>query len=243
MMPETMNGAPFLQQVLANGARAMITPATMFAATTSYPRRMRFCSASFVSRSPISTSYCAGNDAVHRGIFEGDVLRHRIDVHRDGIRRAKQNGRDGENPAAAAEIEHVVPWLDHGFQQLQAHPCGVVLSRAERHAGVELECDARVRRALLNPAGQHIQPIPDLERLIVGLPVVLPVCVVHAVDHDAERSRVVAELGFAQLCDLALDILHHGGVFRHIRDIRLHTGFVHADLVRVRIVPVDHALV
>ncbi|MPN40566.1 hypothetical protein SDC9_188104 [bioreactor metagenome] len=40
-----------------------------------------------------------------------------------------------------------------------------------------------------------------------------------------------------------LDLLHNALALRHVRNIRFHAGFVHADLVRVRIVPIDHALV
>jgi len=113
----------------------------------------------------------------------------------------------------------------------------------ERHAGIELERHAVVRRRLFNPAGQHIESLANLERFIVGFPVVFPVRVVHAVDHHGERPRVVAKIGFAKLRDAVLNVLHDGLTLRYVRDIRLDAGFVHADLVRVRIVPVDHALV
>ena len=154
--------------------------------------------------------------------------------------RAEQDGSDGQNAAAAAEIEHALAALNSPFQLAHTHLRGRVRAGAEDHAGVEQDLDAVFRVFRVQPLRNDQQPFADGQRLIVPLPVVFPVLVLDVCQLHVERAEVHGRVLRAQRGQLAFqtfDRFRHGSVLLQIQpDLRksLHLLFQ----ILVYIVPV-----
>ena len=74
--------------------------------------------------------------AVERGIFVGDAHALIVNVAGEGVLRAEQQRRNGQDAAAAAEVEHLFPAVDMLFQRLQAKARRRVAAGAEGETGV-----------------------------------------------------------------------------------------------------------
>ena len=114
--------------------------------------------------------------AVQGGILIGHVHRLGVDVHRLGALRPQAQGRNGQNPAAAAQVQHPEARLGVGLHPLQAELGGGVCPGAEGQAGVQIERGPpwgdRLRP---HPLRDHVEPGADLHGLVVLLPAVGPV--------------------------------------------------------------------
>lgn len=75
--------------------------------------------------------------AVERSIFQRDFGGQLVNVHPDGQPCTEQKGSDGEDTAAAADVEHGVTGADGILKQLQTETGAGVGTGAEGHAGVE----------------------------------------------------------------------------------------------------------
>ena len=126
-------------------------------------------------------------NAVEGGVFISYIHRLGIDVHRQSMACAQHQGGNGQNAAAAAQVQNSVSGLGVGLHTLQTQLSRGVGTGAEGEPGIEIERHPAVGdRILLLPLGDNIQPLTDGERLVVLLPAVGPVVV-------AERShRVLA---------------------------------------------------
>ena len=171
---------------------------------------------------------------------EEDKLIDMDAVTEEALRRAEQDGSDGQNAAAAAEIEHALAALNGPFQLAHTHLRGRVRAGAEDHAGVEQDLDAVFRVFRVQPLRNDQQPFADGQRLIVPLPVVFPVLVLDVCQLHVERAEVHRRVLRAQRGQLAFqtfDRFRHGSVLLQIQpDLRksLHLLFQ----ILVYIVPV-----
>ena len=108
--------------------------------------------------------------------------------------------RDGEDAAAAAQVQHPLAAMNGLLQRRQAQPGGGVAAGAEGQAGIQHQRyparpEPRPDLGILpQPLRHHQQPVPDLHGLVVLLPVVLPVGVLQIVQGHQQRAAVVPGL-------------------------------------------------
>ena len=129
-----------------------------------------------------------GADAVERGIVHRHVRRFGIDVAADGLAAAEYKRADGENAAAAAEIQHALAAPGKRFDRLETHARRGVAAGAEDEARIEPQRHAPVGGLLL-PRGDDDELFPDGQGLIILLPVVFPVLVGDDARFDAVARR------------------------------------------------------
>ena len=138
--------------------------------------------------------------------------------------RAEQDGGDGQNPAAAAEIEHLFAALNGAFELAHAHLRGRMRAGAEDHAGVEQNLDAVLRVLRVQPLRHDQQLFADGQRLVILLPVVFPVLVLDIGQLHVQRAEVGRGVLRAQRGKLVLqmaDGLRHGRALLQIQpDLR-----------------------
>ena len=132
--------------------------------------------------------------AVERGVLVGDVHAGRVHVAGKRPRRAEPQRRDGEDTAAAAEIEYLFAAADQPIQRGQAQARRRVAAGAKGQPGVEDQFHAGIVLGLL-PLRHDQQPLADLHGLVELLPVVLPVLIRHVL-HGQEQRRVFRMLLF-----------------------------------------------
>lgn len=86
-------------------------------------------------------------------------------------------GGDGQNAAAAAQVQHPVPGLHVGLHPLQAQLGGGVGPGAEGEAGVHQQPGGPVGDGggVPLPFGHDVEPFPDGQGAVVLLPAVGPV--------------------------------------------------------------------
>ena len=99
-------------------------------------------------------------DAVERGVVHRHVRRFRVNVAADGLTAAEHERADGENAAAAAEIEHALVRRGERFNGLQTHARRGVAAGAEDEARIEPQRHAPVRGLFL-PRGDDDELFPD----------------------------------------------------------------------------------
>ena len=100
----------------------------------------------------------------------------------------KQRG-NRQNAAAAAEVQHLFAALNGALKLFHAHLRRSVRAGAEDHAGVQQHLHAMLGVFRVQPLRHDQKLRADLERLIVLLPVVLPVLVLHMLQRDIKRSK------------------------------------------------------
>lgn len=110
---------------------------------------------------PVRAVKSGAAEAIVGGVLPGDVLGLGVNVHARGVGRAEQDGSDGQNAAAAAEIEHALAALNSPFQLAHTHLRGRVRAGAEDHAGVEQDLDAVFRVFRVQPLRNDQQPFAD----------------------------------------------------------------------------------
>ena len=76
------------------------------------------------------------SNAVQGGVLIGHVHALLIDVAGEGALRAQAQGGDGQDAAAAAQVQHPLAAVDVGIQRLQAQAGGGVAAGAERQSGI-----------------------------------------------------------------------------------------------------------
>ena len=104
-------------------------------------------------------------DAVEGGIFVGDGLTLFVDIAGESAACAETKGCDGEDAAAAAEIQHGLAAMDVTLQSLEAKAGGGVAACAEGETGIEDEGHATLGVGSL-PFGDDQQTLADLHGLI-----------------------------------------------------------------------------
>src|SRR5690606_21094046 len=123
----------------------------------------------------------------------GDLVGLAVDLDARGRVRAKHYGRDGENAAAAAEVEHAVPGKEMALQQGQSGTRGAVLSTAERR--LRVEHDERTFDRLGNrPGRRHGEPAEPARTEAVPPPRA-PVDVFQRANAGVDVRRLRARLG------------------------------------------------
>ena len=151
-------------------------------------------------------------DPVEGGVLIGHIHRLGINVHRRGPLCPQHQGRDGQDAAAAAQVQHPVSLPGMGLHPLQTQLGGGVGPRPEGEPRVQIEGDPSLGDRLLPlPLGDHIEAFSDGQRFIVLLPAVRPV-VVH------QGSGGVLTL---QAPGVPLQL---GPAVRIVGDIELHPG-------------------
>ena len=120
-----------------------------------------------------------------------------------GLGRPQLEGRDGQNAAAGADVQHPLAAFHQFVQRGKAQGGGLVGAGAEGHAGVQPD-DGAVGGVVL-PAGHDGQPPADGQGVVIGLPGGLPVLLLHAV-----RREGIVQFGPFQ--PPAQQIQHFGGV-------------------------------
>ena len=126
-------------------------------------------------------------DAVEGGVFIGHLHALLVDVAGEGVLRPQPQGGDGEDAAAAAQIQYPLTAVDGFLQRRQAQPGGGVAAGAEGESRIQDQGDAALRIGLL-PLRHHNETFPDLHGLIKLLPVVLPVGVLQIVHGQQQRG-------------------------------------------------------
>ena len=127
--------------------------------------------------------------------------------------RSQPQGGDGQNAAAAAQVQHPLTAVNPLIQRRQAQPGGGVGACAEGKAGVQDQRhpsggqELLHLRVLLKPLGDHHQMLPDLHGLVILLPVVLPVGVLEVLQRQQQRPAVVP---------LGLELLQGQTDFTHL---------------------------
>ena len=117
-------------------------------------------------------------DAVEGGILIGHIHRFGVDVHRGGGAGTQAQSSDGEDAAAAAQVQHGPAGEGVLLHPLQAELGGRVGAGAEGEAGVEVQGAAALWNGLIpHPLGHYIEAPADLQRFIVLLPAVRPIVV------------------------------------------------------------------
>ena len=135
------------------------------------------------------------------GIVHGILHGFRVDIHAQRILCAQQDRTDGEDPRAAAHIDHVDPRLHIFFRQREAQLGGRMGTGAESHARIDPERNA-VRIFLLHPGGQDQHLLPDGDRAVKLLPGGHPVLVFNDLEFrfrdladKAQMPERLADLG------------------------------------------------
>ena len=167
-------------------------------------------------------------NAVEGGVFIGHIHCLGVDVHRQGVAGSQYQGGDGQDAAAAAQIQHGVPGFGVGLNPLQTQLGGGVRAGTEGETGIEVEGHPAVGHGIvLFPLGHHIQPLPDGERLVVLLPAVGPVVVIER----SHRILTVQSMGVLGQLSTAVSV---------VGDVELDPGdSLHAvQQLLVHIVPV-----
>ena len=85
-------------------------------------------------------------EAVAPAVLDGRLDGEFVDVDALGSRRAEQQGRDGQDAAAAAEVQDGLAALYGLFEGLQTEAGSLVRAGAEGEAGLEVECFTLGRR-------------------------------------------------------------------------------------------------
>ena len=101
--------------------------------------------------------------------------------------RPQPQGGDGEDAAAAAQIQYPLTAVDGFLQRRQTQPGGGVAAGAEGEPRIQDQGDAALRIGLL-PLRHHNEALPDLHGLIKLLPVVFPVGVLQIVHGQQQRG-------------------------------------------------------
>ena len=128
-------------------------------------------------------------DAVEPGVFLGGGAALVVNVHRQGGLRPQAQGRDGQNSAAAAQVQHPLSAPDQALQGREAQAGGGVGPGAEGEARVQVQRHP-VSGVRLLPLGNHQQALPDFHGLVILLPVVLPVGVLHVLQGHEQGAQV-----------------------------------------------------
>ena len=161
-----------------------------------------------------------GIEAVHRGVLARDVLRLGVDVHAHGGSCAELQRGDGQNAAAAAEIEHPLAARDAVLQRAHTHLRGRVRARAEDHAGVKANFCPALRVFRVQPLRHNEQTLADGQRLVILLPAIFPVLVAHILQNDHERAKVHLRELCAQGGKLLREEAHALGGIRRLLQIQ-----------------------
>ena len=147
-------------------------------------------------------------DAVEGGVFIGHIHRLGVDVHGHGVAGPQAQGGNGEDAAAAAQVQHGPAGEGVGLHPLQTQLGGGVGAGAEGEAGVEVQGAAALWNGLIpHPLGHYIEAPADLQRFIVLLPAVRPIVVRQGGDGvlRVQATCVLLQLDPA-VYDAALDL-------------------------------------
>lgn len=183
--------------------------------------------------------------AVDGGVFPGNVLGLRVDVHTGGGLCAEKQRRDRENAAAAAKIQHALAAMYGVLQLAHTHLGRGVRAGAEDHARVEQDLHALLRIFRMQPLRHDQQPLADGQRLIILFPAVFPVLIADVCQRDLERAELDGRMLCAQRGKLAAeqpDGLRGGGAVLKIEPDLGQTGHLPLQLL-VHIVPVLPVLI
>ena len=126
---------------------------------------------------------------VEGGVFIGHVHALLVNVAGHGPVRSQQQGGNGQNAAAAAQVQHRFPAPDVLFQGRQAQAGGGMAAGAEGEARVQPQGHPALRHTGALPLRDDDEPVTDLHRLIKLLPVVLPIGVLHVL-HGQQQAAV-----------------------------------------------------
>ena len=132
-------------------------------------------------------------DAVESGVFIGHIQAFVVNIHRHGGICPQFQGGNGQNAAAAAQIQHLFAAPDRLLQRRQAQLGGGVTAGAEGQARVQDQGDPAAAVGLF-PLGDDQQPLSDLHGLVVLLPVVFPVRVLEVFQGQQQRAAVAPAL-------------------------------------------------
>ena len=132
--------------------------------------------------------------AVALCVFAGGAYRLIVDIHGRNRRRAQTGGGHGENPRAAAVIEHMATGDVRLREPFQAQGRGRVGARTEGQPRVETHHDGIVIDIHRRFVRGDPQPPAEAQRRVLGQPGTRPVLVGQAADTD----RHVLTQRFAQ---------------------------------------------
>ena len=163
-------------------------------------------------------------DAVEGGVFIGHIHRLGVDIHGHGVAGPQTQGGNGEDAAAAAQVQHGPAGEGVGLHPLQTQLGGGVGAGAEGEAGVQIQGAAALGHGLVPlPLGHHIQSVPDCQGLVIFLPAIGPVVVAQGGDGVLKAQTVGVPLQLGVSVGIVGDIeLHPGDPPHPVQQLLVH---------------------